>query len=192
MQPKDSGIQQIHPTDGKMHAPHRGIEVAVGAFRIRLGGTEYLTREDLSAHVLIALTDCLEFGREFVMTQGDAAELTQLGLMPPLPQDRACRILSGRMKDLAGVPKGWATFLADKVIPLLESTSVLAFCRAGHGRTGTLLASLVALLEPDTEDPIASARTRYCCHAVETLGQAEAVFALRGQDVPQKYVARQR
>jgi hypothetical protein len=74
------------------------------------------------------------------------------------------------------------------VIPLLaESKKLLGFCMASQGRTGTWLASLVAILEPDTADPIAAIRQRHCQHAVETLAQAKAIFALRGEELPAKY-----
>jgi protein-tyrosine phosphatase len=60
---------------------------------------------------------------------------------------------------------------------------------AGHGRTGTFLASLIALLEDDhtTPDPIAAVRERHCEQAVESVAQGEAIFALRGQPLPRKY-----
>ncbi len=52
-----------------------------------------------------------------------------------------------------------------------------------------MLGSLIALLESaeETPDPIEAVRTRHCHHAVETLAQAEGIFALRGQELPQKY-----
>ncbi len=50
-------------------------------------------------------------------------------------------------------------------------------CNAGHGRTGTLLACLIARVEhlPGLE-AISLVRRRYCSHAVETLAQEDAVM----------------
>lgn len=49
-------------------------------------------------------------------------------------------------------------------------------CTAGHGRTGTLLACLIARKEHLTADEaIAQTRRRYCRHAVETRAQEDAV-----------------
>lgn len=79
-------------------------------------------------------------------------------------------------------------FINRVLVPFLcAGKRVLVFCMGGHGRTGTVLAALKAMLEPDTEDPIADVREAYCQKAVETDLQAEAVFALRGQHVPEKY-----
>ena len=54
------------------------------------------------------------------------------------------------------------------------------------------LASLFALLESEEEtpDPIAAARKRHCRRAVESIKQADAIFALRGAKwAPAKYWA---
>jgi hypothetical protein len=63
------------------------------------------------------------------------------------------------------------------------------FCDGGHGRTGTVLASLIALMESSakTPDPIAAVRARYCDQAVETLDQARAIYRLRGEDLPLRW-----
>lgn len=89
--------------------------------------------------------------------------------------------------DLSGVPDDWTEFLANVVSELKAGKRIIGFCMVGHGRTGTFLASLIALLEPDIEDPIAEARRRYCEHAVETQAQASAVFVLKGQSLPVEY-----
>ena len=77
------------------------------------------------------------------------------------------------------------------VIDELErGQKILTFCVGSHGRTGTFLASLIAVLETaeETPDPIEAVRLRHCHHAVETLAQAEGVFALRGESLPERYV----
>lgn len=94
------------------------------------------------------------------------------------------------LEDFGGVPDDWALRLEEAVIPELASGQrLLAFCAGSHGRTGTFLASLIALLESpeETPDPIAAVRARHCKEAVETLAQAEAIFALRNQDLPAHY-----
>ena len=60
------------------------------------------------------------------------------------------------------------------------------YCLGGHGRTGTLLASLIAI-EEQPEDPIAVARERYCQYAVESEKQAKFVFDLLGKPMPKIY-----
>lgn len=94
------------------------------------------------------------------------------------------------LPDFGGVPSNWRELLETLVIPrLARGDRVLAFCSASHGRTGTFLASLIALLESadETPDPIAAVRKRHCQEAVETLAQATGIFALRGQPLPRRY-----
>jgi hypothetical protein len=152
------------------HPEHRGAPVKVGEFKVYLGGTRDLRAEDLErADILIPLLNSLPemaFGKEY-------------------------RVLAAPLVDYGGVPLGWEKFLRGKVIPLLESgTRILAFCMGSHGRTGCFLASLIAILESpeETPDPIVAARKRHCHKAVESLAQAEAIFALRGEELPDKYV----
>lgn len=105
-----------------------------------------------------------------------------------MPLGHHLRILACPWNDGLGPPAGFGPFLHTQVIPLLARRKrVLVYCMGGHGRTGTFLASLIALLEPDCKDPIAEARERHCREAVETAEQAEAVFALRGQATPARY-----
>jgi hypothetical protein len=42
-------------------------------------------------------------------------------------------------------------------------------------------------MEPETADPLAAVRERYCPRAVETSEQGTAIFALRGQPLPAQY-----
>lgn len=93
------------------------------------------------------------------------------------------------LPDFGGVTEDWPDRVRE-VMQVLENGKRIAFhCAGGFGRTGTILASLVALLESpeETPDPIQAIRERYCPRAVETDLQAAAVFALRGQSLPQDY-----
>ncbi|MEA3249532.1 MAG: hypothetical protein U9Q03_04200 [Patescibacteria group bacterium] len=101
-------------------------------------------------------------------------------------------VVECHLPDFGGVPEDWREILEQRIIPLLErceqtGEKAVCYCHAGHGRTGTLLASLIALLESEKEtpDPIVAVRERHCSHAVETRTQAEGIFALRGQEVPE-------
>jgi protein-tyrosine phosphatase len=72
--------------------------------------------------------------------------------------------------------------LKDQVIPAIKAgKKVLFFCTASHGRTGTIIAGLIALLEPETDDPIAAVRERHCENSVETAEQARWVRNLHDQ-----------
>jgi|SRR3990167_6850564 len=52
-------------------------------------------------------------------------------------------------------------------------------CLGGHGRTGTLLAAIIAIAEHIPADQaIAAARTRYCSQAVESIKQEMLIHAL--------------
>lgn len=146
---------------------HRGEPVQVGPYTILAGGT-----------------------RDFQLGDMEKAEL----LVPlhhgfaPLAFGKRYQILAAPLKDFGGVPDNWAEFLKALISELESGKRVLAFCVGSHGRTGTLIASLIALLEPETRDPIAAARERHCTFAVETIQQAEGIFKLRDQTVPRKYV----
>jgi protein-tyrosine phosphatase len=58
---------------------------------------------------------------------------------------------------------------------------VLIFCLGSHGRTGTVIAGLIAMLEPEVDDPIEAVRKRHCGKSVETREQAEWVRNLHHQ-----------
>jgi hypothetical protein len=140
----------------------------VGPYTVLAGGTRDLTEEDLErADVLVPLN-------------GEA----------PFALGRAYRVIGCSLRDYGGVPKEWREFLERVIVPELQAGNrLLAFCVGSHGRTGTFLASLIALLESaeETPDPIAAVRARHCHKAVETRAQAEAVFALRGEPLPAEY-----
>lgn len=147
---------------------HRGEEVRVGRYTIMAGGTRYLQPEDFRrADLLVPLTDKagpLEFGQRY-------------------------EVLAGCLQDYGGVPEYWEEFLGVIIEELKRGKKILAFCVGSHGRTGTFLASLISILESEEEtpDPIVAVRERHCEKAVETHAQAAAVFALRGQPLPDKY-----
>lgn len=63
---------------------------------------------------------------------------------------------------------------------LRSGKRVLIACTGGHGRTGTLLAAVIALLCPDFADPVGHIREIYCHEAVEGRLQEVAVEAVMG------------
>jgi hypothetical protein len=160
--------------------------VPVGPYTVLAGGTRYLESSDLDkAEVLIPLTGCqeLNFGQLYELT----AEQQPSGITAFAP-GKSYQVLVGKLPDFGGVPDNWEAFLRQQVIPLLASgATVMGFCFASQGRTGTFLASLIAILEPETDDPIAAVRQRHCEHAVETAAQAAAIFAIKGMPMPERY-----
>jgi protein-tyrosine phosphatase len=79
-----------------------------------------------------------------------------------------------------------AGFLRDQLIPELEAGKrVVVFCLGSHGRTGTVIAGLIALLEPET-DPITAVRERHCGKAVETREQAQWVRDLHVRELSRR------
>jgi hypothetical protein len=92
------------------------------------------------------------------------------------------------MRDYGGVPNGWKNIISIMAEFIQKNNKLIAYCAGSHGRTGCFAASLIALMEPDVKDPIAAIRERHCHHAVETLEQARAVFAIRGKSLPKRWV----
>ncbi len=158
----------------KPHAPHVGEAVAVGPYQVFAAGTQY--------------SGDRQFGEIF--NSPDTVLVPLAGRLPGLFGE-AYGVVWAPLTDFGGVPSNWEWFLTERIIPLLrDGRTLLAFCVGSHGRTGVFLASLIALLETpeETLDPIAAVRERHCEKAVETLEQAKAIFALRGQAVPSRYV----
>ncbi len=150
---------------------HRDNPVRVGTYTIMAGGTQYLRPGDLDhADLIVSLTG--HMGHNTLLTFG-----------------KRYHVLAGTMVDFGGVPEYWKEFLDVVIKELKAGKRILVFCAGSHGRTGTFLASLIALLESarETPDPIRAVRERHCGHAVETQAQAEAIFALRGKSLPKKY-----
>lgn len=156
----------------RKHEPHRGQNsVQVGGLTIFPGGDLHLTEKDLGS-----------FERVFCLTEKVKPTIATAGQ----------RLVHYPVPDFHAPPANWREFLENSVIGTLRESrapKVLLLCAGSHGRTGTLIAGLIAILEPDTIDPIAAVRERHCEKAVETLRQAEAVFALRGAPVPEYWVA---
>lgn len=164
--PTGIGSPRSHPL--KPHVPHEGDAVQVGEFVICATGTMYgLGYLDDPDMVYVPLT-----------------------VVPPSTFGHDSTVIEAILPDFGGVLDNWQEFLEETIIPELQAgQKLLAFCAGSHGRTGVFLASLIALLEtPEvTPDPIAAVRQRHCEEAVETVAQARAVFALRGQPVPAYY-----
>lgn len=151
---------------------HTGaIPVRVGEYEVRAAGVMYPNWCNSPRTVFVPL---LEEGHSLNSSYYGNREVVALPLV-----------------DFGGVPDNWRALLEEWIVPRLKAgDDLFAFCVGSHGRTGTFLASLIALLEPPevTPDPIAAVRGRHCVKAVETQEQAEAIFALRGQAVPRPYV----
>ncbi|MBL0185497.1 MAG: hypothetical protein IPP97_07200 [Candidatus Obscuribacter sp.] len=139
--------------------------ITIGGKRIWAGGRMFLTPQDIAGYdLLVPLTQCMPFAA-------------------------GCRyqILALPLEDFGGVRAGFKQHVQEIMRELIAGNKMMVFCDGGLGRTGTVLASLVALMEPETVDPIAAVRERYREFAIETYAQAEAVFALRGQHPPEQY-----
>lgn len=156
--------------EGPKHLEHRGQPVKVGDHEIHAGSLIDLKKEDFQkVDTLISL---ISLERTFKPPNGVKAEILRLD-----------------WKDLGSPPPDLEAVLRGEVVPRLEKNKkVLVFCIGGHGRTGTFLASLLSILEPRIDDPIAAIRERYCDDAVETKAQAESIFALKHQPLPIKYI----
>ena len=149
------------------HPEHRGkIAIKVGDYEIYAAGTRDLRPEDYEGFDLVI----------------------------PLEPDFRCflgqevNIMWCPWRDMSEPPKGFEDMLPERVIPALSAgKKILVYCIGSHGRTGTFIASLIALLEPETPDPIAAVRERHCAKSVETLSQADFVFWLRDEDLPEMY-----
>lgn len=147
---------------------HRGGAVQVGPYKIYAGGTQYLTPNDLDGYDLI-----------IPLTGGG-----------PYKFGARYSLLAGVLVDYGGVPPEWMSFIEEVAGELKAGKRILTYCVGSHGRTGCFLASLIAHLETkeETVDPIRAVWNRHCIHAVETLAQAEAIYAIRGEQLPKHHV----
>lgn len=165
---KQSMVVGLSGAERPRMCSHHGEVVRCGDYYVLAGGTQYLQPEDLErADVVIPLENRV-----------------------PARLGQSVVVLGCPWKDFAPPPDGFEQFLRESVIPLLaEGRRLLVYCIGSHGRTGTFVASLIALVESpeETPDPIQAVRERHCRKAVETLEQAESVFSLRGQELPEKY-----
>ena len=151
----------------KEPCPHPGQKVVIGQYAVNAAALIDKVRWDISSiDILVALAEHVPAS---IWSEGF------LGLIFAYP-----------LSDWGGVKGPWIKFLENIWQEVANGKQVLAFCEGGHGRTGTFLASLIAIVEKP-EDPIATMRERYCQDAVETIYQAEAIFALVNQEIPEHY-----
>lgn len=153
---------------------HNKEEVSVGPYKIWVGGCAFIKNGDLEGFdLLIPLAK-----DELPMLFGKEYRILCAHLYEDLKNE----------EDLSGI---WPDFVQRVIGELSAGKKIFAFCFRGHGRTGLLLSSLVALLETKEEspDPIAAIRQRYCRKAVECIFEARQIFSLRGEKPPEKYMA---
>lgn len=147
---------------------HTGVvPVKIGGFDVHLGGCSYIEPSVIDSVDLVCGLN------------GQTPYKTFFG--------QRLNFVDCELQDRGGVPSRWSEFIKEISEELVKGTKILAYCAAGHGRTGTFAASLIAVMEPDVEDPIEAIRDRHCKKAVESLEQATAIFALKGLQLPEKY-----
>ena len=160
-------LMELHSLSAAAPAcPHPLKKVTVGAHYIYAGAARYLTKQSIVAG-----------GIELFIPLSEARVA--------LP--KAVKVKPAVLPDFGGVCASWGEIVNELAHELNKGTIMMCCCQAGHGRTGTFLASLVSVTEPNVADPIAAVRRRYCPHAVETTAQAEAIFALRKEKLPIRY-----
>ena len=78
--------------------------------------------------------------------------------------------------------------LVDRIIGMLEAGQrVEIACQGGHGRTGTLIAGVLAKVEGlGAQAAIDSLRKRYCGHVVESHAQVTQIYTFLGEKPPTK------
>lgn len=96
-------------------------------------------------------------------------------------------VLSVNMEDMGGISD-----LAASTIPIIadllkQGNKLLMYCIGSHGRTGSMLAMLIAHMEPEIEDPVAEARKRHCKKSVESFSQIEGIFKFAKKPIPPIY-----
>ena len=150
------------------HKPDKAI--AVGTLKFYpFSYADTIEKELVKSEVnpIYALTNCL-----FTKLYGEGFKGTVYGIAFP---------------DRGTLPKDvHMSIIKDMAVRAKKGEKVGFYCTGGHGRTGTILASLIALLERP-EDPIKIARKRYCTHCVESNAQAELIFSVMGKDLPPAY-----
>lgn len=139
-------------------------------------------------------TDKIQVGKYYVylggmrdITLSSLDKIDYLICMGPVPDERVHegkfkgQILCWPMKDMGGVPPNYKDFLEWIISELKKNKRIMLTCLGGHGRTGTVAAGLIALLEPGVNDPVKELRSRYCKEAVESNAQDNAVLGLIGK-----------
>jgi hypothetical protein len=156
-----------------MSHSHKGTAVPVGPRASVLAAAGRSVRPDdlKDVDIVVMLSDAIKHDVK------DAIERGWMGLAVDLP-----------MKDYDCWDPDVLREQAKRALRWCEAGHrVLVCCTGGHGRTGTFIAAMIALAEADGVDPIEAVRARHCDHAVETFGQIKAVFAVRGQEIPEKW-----
>lgn len=140
---------------------HTRDEVRCGAFRVCAGGAMHLREQDFSnLDVVIRLTASYEH--------------------PSIYPD-VVEVISFPIPDFQVPGEGWAELIHEVIGRLESGQKVLVHCMGGHGRTGLFLASIIAKLEPDVENPVVVMRERYCQKAIETREQEACIFRFAGK-----------
>ena len=88
--------------------------------------------------------------------------------------------------DFGAIRQDYFASLIRQIVRALEDGGrVEVACQGGHGRTGTVLAGVLAVVESlSPEEAIESLRERYCDDAIEGHKQVELVFRLMGEEPP--------
>ena len=88
--------------------------------------------------------------------------------------------------DFGVVSQAYYKVLVDTVVAALsEGKTVEVACAAGHGRTGTLVAGILATVEKlGAKDTLIALRARYCVNAVETHKQEVMLYELLNEAPP--------
>lgn len=153
-------------------AKHRGARVAVGDTFVYIGAGHDMDAVDVTKMQIV-----------FTLAESvfAAAAKAQSG-------DWGGSLVYAPMRDYGTWDPKVLKTQAGKVLSWCRAGhKVLICCAGGHGRTGTLLAAMIALAEPDTADPVAAARARGCRSMIETRAQEASVFCAVGREVPAAY-----
>jgi len=90
--------------------------------------------------------------------------------------------------DQAALEADYYATLVDTAVEMLEAGQrVEIACQGGHGRTGTLLAGILAKVESlPAREAIDTLRKRYCKQAVESHAQVKQIYEYLGEEPPSK------
>lgn len=151
---------------GGGHSPlpcsHDGDPVKIGRSTIYAGGGMYLSPETMARYELRVFLRAERNSENFAFGH-TARGFLWLPIVDYLTvQEHDWAVWKVRLQQVYG--------------QMQQGKRVIVFCAGGHGRTGLFLASLLALAEPDINDPVAEIRHRYCDKAVETSEQAAQVL----------------
>ncbi|KKN82310.1 hypothetical protein LCGC14_0311230 [marine sediment metagenome] len=90
--------------------------------------------------------------------------------------------------DRAAIDDKWYTLIVNLIIKWMKSgDKVEIACQGGHGRTGTLVAGVLAKVEGlSANDAIEALRDRYCKQVVESHSQICQIYRFLGEKEPDK------